>query len=485
MSTPGPDPAPPPPAAAAARRRSLAFHPDFRRLWTGDALGQLGAQLTGLALPVFAVQHLGANEWQMGALGAAETAAFLVIGLPAGAWIDRMRKRRVLITADLVRAVVLATVVALALTGHASMGVLYGAALVLSCASVFFDIAHQSYVPALVGLEHVVEGNSKLQATQSVAMVAAPAIGGALLRVISAPLLIVVNVVTYVVSAFAVGRIRHVEDLPARGEHPPLRAAIAEGLRFVVRQPLLRRIVACTGLGNLFHAVGEALVVLYALRHLGLDPAGLGLVFSAGAVGGLLGALLADRLARWVGEGRIIPVSALFFAPAYALTPLASPLSDLGIPPEVPLVAGGALLSFWVVVYNVAQVSFRQRLCPPTLLGRMNASVRFVVWGSMPLGALLGGWLGSTVGVLPTLWFAVAGVTLAAVPVLASPLLGMRELPGADTAAAAAPSMPTAPPVPAAPSMPAAPSEPAAPSVSSAQSIPTEPSRLPGPPPGA
>lgn len=426
-----PTPPPPGPTPVDSPRRSLVHHPDFRRLWTGDAFGQLGAQLTGLALPVLAVQQLDATEWQMGVLGAAETAAFLVIGLPAGAWIDRMRKRRVLITADLLRALVLAAVVALALLGHASMLVLCVAALALSCATVFFDIAHQSYVPGLVGLDHVVEGNSKLQATQSVAMVAAPAIGGALLRVVSPPTLIAVNVGTYLVSAFAVGRIRHVEDLPAPGEHPPLRAAIAEGLRFVVQQPLLRRIVACTGLGNMFHASGEALVVLYALRHLGLDAAALGLVFSAGAVGGLLGALLADRLARWVGEGRIIPLSALFFAPAYALTPLASPLRDLGVPPELPLVAGGALLSFGVVVYNVAQVSFRQRLCPPALLGRMNASVRFVVWGTMPLGALVGGWLGSTVGVLPTLWFSVAGVTLAALPVLASPLRGMRELPGA------------------------------------------------------
>lgn len=473
MTTPGAAPGPSGPASAspaqaAPRQRSLAHHPDFRRLWTGDALGQLGAQLTGLALPVLAVQQLEATEWQMGALGAAETAAFLVIGLPAGAWIDRMRKRRVLVGADLVRAVVLAAVVALALTGHGSMGLLYGAALVVGCASVFFDVAHQSYVPALVGLDHVVEGNSKLQATQSVAMVVAPALGGALLRVVSAPLLVVVNVVTYLVSAVAVGRIRHVEDLPAPGDHPPLRAAIAEGLRFVVRQPLLRRIVACTGLGNLFHAAGEALVVLYALRHLGIDAAGLGLVFSAGAVGGLLGALLADRLSRWIGEGRIIPVSALFFALAYALTPLASPLRDLGVPPEVPLVAGGALLSFGVVVYNVAQVSFRQRLCPPTLLGRMNASVRFVVWGSMPLGALVGGWLGGSVGVLPTLWFSVAGVTLAALPVLASPLLGMRELPGTEPPG-------TEPPVAEPPVAAAAPELPRA----------ADPSRPAGAPPGS
>ncbi|MCL3859882.1 MFS transporter [Actinotalea sp. K2] len=413
---------------SVTRRRSLVHHRNFRQLWVGDALGQFGAQLTGLALPVFAVTHLDATAWQMGVLNAAETAAFLVIGLPAGAWVDRMRKRRTLIVADLVRAAVLTVVVVAALTGHASMPLLYVAGLLISAGTVFFDVAHQSYVPGLVGLDRIVEGNSKLQATHSVAMVAAPAVGGALLRVISAPALIAVTVVTYLLSAAAVGRIDKPETLPRREDRRPLRTEIAEGLQFVVRQPLLRRIVACTSIGNLFNAVASALTVIFALRVLGLDEAGLGLVFSASAIGGLVGAVSADRAARWVGEGRIIVLSALAMGPAFTLSPLALPLADLGVPPEVPLVAGGALFSFAVVVYNVAQVSFRQRLCPPALLGRMNASVRFIVWGTVPLGGLLGGLLGTQLGIVPTLWVAAAGTALAALPVLLSPLRTMRDL---------------------------------------------------------
>lgn len=429
MTSPAPtDPSPGAVAPAPPAHRSLARHPDFRRLWVGDALGQLGAQLTVIALPVLAVRDLGASEWQMGLLTAAETAAFLVIGLPTGAWVDRMRKRRVLVVADLVRAATLAVVVALALTGHATMATLYAGALVISAATVFFDVAHQSYVPGLVGLAHVGEGNAKLQATQSVAQVAAPAVGGALLRVVAAPVLIAVNAVTYLASAVAVGRIRQVETLPAAEHRRPLREEIAEGLRFVLRQPLLRRIVACTALGNLFGAVSGSLLVLYALRDLGLDEAAFGTVLSASAVGGLLGAIASDRLVRWVGEGRVIPLAALAFAPATALTPLAA---TLPLPPQVVLVAAGGLLSFAVVVYNVAQVSFRQRVCPPPLLGRMNASVRFIVWGTSPLGGLLGGWLGHTWGVLPALWVGAAGAVVAALPVLLSPLLRMRELPGA------------------------------------------------------
>jgi MFS family permease len=416
----------------ADHRRSLARHPDFRRLWTGDALGQLGFQLTGIALPVLAVRDLGATEWQMGLLTAAETAAFLVIGLPTGAWVDRMRKRRVLIRADLVRAATLAVVVALALTGHASMAVLYAGALVLSVATVFFDVAHQSYVPGLVGLAHIGEGNAKLQATQSVAGVAGPALGGALLRVLAAPALLAVNAVAYLVSAFALSRIRQVEQLPPAADRRPLRAEMAEGLRFVLRQPLLRRIVACTAIGNLCTAAAGAVTVIYALRVLGLDATAYGTVLSAAAVGGLLGALASDRLVRLVGEGRVIPLAALAFAPGAALTPLAVVLP---FPPQVTLIAGGVLLSGAVVTYNVAQVSFRQRICPPPLLGRMNASVRFIVWGTAPLGGLLGGWLGHTWGALPTLWVGVAGSVVAALPVLLSPLLRMRDLPGAPAPA--------------------------------------------------
>lgn len=408
--------------------RSLIHHPDFRRLWTGDALGQLGAQLTALVLPIFAVQQLAATEWEMGVLNAAEHAAFLVIGLPAGAWVDRMRKRRVLIVADLVRAAVLAAVVVTAATGHATVPLLIVAALVISVATVFFDVSHQSYIPGLVGLDHLVEGNSKLQATASIAQVVGPALGGLLLRVIAAPALIAVTVVTYLVSAFAVGRIRQQETPPHPDTRRPLRVEIAEGLRFVVHEPYLRRIVACTSLANFANAVGGAVLVIYVLRTLDLGTAAYGAILSASAIGGLVGAVVAGRLAQWIGEGRIIPLSALVTAPAVALTPLAA----TGIVPAWPLlVAGGASFGFAVIVYNVAQVSFRQRVCPPPLLGRMNASVRFIVWGSMPIGGLLGGWLGTSLGVVPTLWVSVGITALAALPVVFSPLLRMRDLPGA------------------------------------------------------
>jgi predicted MFS family arabinose efflux permease len=270
----------------------------------------------------------------------------------------------------------------------------------------------------------LVDGNGKLEASRAVAQVAGPGATGVLLRVLGAPLLIAVDAVSYLVSALFIGRIGAPDVVPDRASRRPLRTEIGEGLAFVVRHPLLRRIVACTGTGNLFGSITSTLLVLFAIRELGLSESTLGLALSAGAVGGLLGAATAARFARRLGEGRAIPLSAAVLVPFAALTPLA----DLGAP-VVLLVVSMFGFSWSVVVYNVTQVSFRQRLCPPGLLGRMNASVRFIVFGTMPLGGLLGGVLGTWLGVVPALWVGVAGTALACLPVVLSPLLTMGDLP--------------------------------------------------------
>jgi MFS family permease len=404
--------------------RSLLRHRDFRQLWAAETVSQVGTQVTMLALPVIAVTLLAATPLQMGVLTALETAAFLLVGLPAGAWVDRWRRKRVLVTADLVRAAVLATLPVAYLTDLLSLGQLFVVAAVTGTATVFFDVAYQSYLPALVDPDQLVDGNGKLEASRAVAHVAGPGVTGVLLRVLGAPLLIVVDAVSFLLSALLIGRIRTPDSVPDRAARRPLRTEIGEGLSFVVRHPLLRRIVACTGTANLFGAMANALLVLYVIRILGLSEATLGLVFSLGALGGLLGAATAARVARLVGEGRSIPLSAVVFAAAGAFVPLAAAGA-----PVVLLTTGWFVLSWSTVVYNVTQVSFRQRLCPPGLLGRMNASVRFIVYGGMPLGGLLGGVLGSWLGVLPALWIATAGGFAACLPVLLSPLLTMRDLP--------------------------------------------------------
>ncbi|WP_448627470.1 MFS transporter [Geodermatophilus sp. URMC 64] len=402
----------------------LWAHRDFRQLWAAETVSQLGTQITLLALPVLAVTLLHATPLEMGVLTALETAAFLVIGLPAGAWVDRWRRKRVLVANDLVRAVALATLPLAYVLDVLTLWQLFVVAAVTGTATVFFDVAYQSYLPTLVDPDQIVDGNGKLESSRAVAQVAGPGITGVLLRVLGAPVLIAFDALSFLISALFIGRIRHVDTVPDRATRRSLRAEIAEGLGFVVRHPLLRRIVACTGTANFASAMSGALLVLYALRELGLSESTVGIVFAAGSVGGLVGAVTGARFARWVGEGRAIPLSSLVIMPFTALIPLAV----VGAP-AVLLVLGWFGFSWAVVAYNITQVSFRQRLCPPHLLGRMNASVRFIVYGTQPLGALIGGALGGWIGVVPTLWVSVAVGGLAALWVVASPLMGMRELP--------------------------------------------------------
>ncbi len=415
------------------RRQSLAYHFDFRQLWIGDALSQVGAQLTMLALPLYAVTQLAATELQMGYLTAAQTIAFLVVGLPAGAWIDRMVKRKVLIWADFVRALALGAVVVTALTGHGNMAILYGASLIISVATVFFDVAHLSYVPGLVGLKNVSEGNTKLQATYAIAAVAVPAIGGMLLRVIMAPVLIGVNVVTYLLSIVFLRRIKQEELLPPKESHLPLGPAIAEGLRFIVKTPMLNRLVFSSGVSVLFSTMGWSMLMLYVIKTLGLSETDVGVVLSASAVGGILGALFARKISLFVGEGRVIAIAAAASPILFVGIPLAAFLAPRGVDPMIPLIVSGFLSQITNTLFNVAQVSFRQRLCPPHLLGRMNASFRFIVWGGMPFAGLIGGWVAHEFGLVTMLWLVIVGELAAAMPLVFSNFMTTRDLPDNGT----------------------------------------------------
>ncbi len=406
-------------------RGGLLRQHDFRQLFLGDSVSQVGTQMTVLALPVLAVQVLDATAFEMGLLATFEFLAFLVIGLPAGAWVDRWRKQRVLVANDLVRAVAIGTLPLAWLLDVLTLGQLLVVALLIGVCTVFFDVAYQSYLPDLVEPDQIAEGNAKLQAAQSVAMAGGPALAGGAIKLVGAPLTLGLDALSFVGSALLIRRIRHVDTPPPRHERRPLLDEIREGLSFVLHHPLLLRITACTSLSNLFSSMTGALLVLYALRDLDLGAGRLGVAMGLGSVGGLLGALSTTRVTGIVGEGRAIPLAALLFLPAGLPLPLAGTV----IEPMVAVTASSFLTSFAVVLYNVTQVSFRQRLCPRPLLGRMNASIRFVVWGTMPVGGFLGGVLGTAVGVREVFWLALGGTAVAVLPVVLSPLIGMRDLP--------------------------------------------------------
>ncbi len=398
----------------------------------GDTVSVFGFQLVGLAIPVLAVQVLQAGEFEMGVLNTVEMLAFLLIGLPAGAWVDRMRKKQIIVWGDITRALLLLTIPLAWATDLLSMWQLYVVGFTVGCITVFFDVANQSYLPQIIAGDRLSEGNSKLGASQQTAGVVGPAMASGLIKLIGAPWTIAVTAVCMGLSSLFVSRVRHVEAKPDKAERRPLVTEIAEGLGFVRHNPLLVRIVMCTGISNFSGNIVQTLFILFALRDLDLDEGAIGFIFSAAAIGGLLGALTARKFAVLVGEGRAIPLSAILFATCSITTPLAAYLAPLPT-----LIIGGFLSSWAVVVYNIVQVSFRQRLCPKPLLGRMNASIRFLVWGPIPVGAFLAGILGSVYGVLPTMWIGVAGCFLSALPVVFSPLMGMRDLPaGLDALAA-------------------------------------------------
>ncbi len=403
----------------------------FRRLWIGETTSQFGSQFALLAIPVIAVELLAATELQVGLLTAAETAAFLVIGLPAGAWIDRLLKRRVMMAADLVRAAALAVVPVLWAVGALSFGPVVLVAVVVGIATVFFDVSYQSYVPVLVPRERIGDANSRLESTVQIARIAGPAAAGGLLAIVAAPLVLIGTAATYLASLAALSGIRDTETLPPRSDRRPLRQEIAEGLRFVVRERLLFRIVLCTGVGNLFATIATTMLPVLVLRELDLSPAVFGAAIAVGAVGGVAGAAGAARLGRRIGEGTVIPVSAIALGAAMLLLPLMAVLPGAAVP---LLATSQLLMGVAVLVYNVTQVSFRQRICPPRLLGRMNASIRFLVWGVMPIGALVSGALSTLWGVGPTVLVGAVGTLLSAGFVVFSPLRGLRRLPGDATA---------------------------------------------------
>ena len=385
-----------------------------------------GSEVTVLALPLAAVLVLHASTFQVGLLTTVEYAAFLVIGLPAGAWVDRARRRPVMIGADLLRAAAAASVPVAYAFGLLTLAQLYIVALVQGVGTVFFDVAYMSYLPGLVGRDHLVESNAKLQVSQSLAQVSGPTVSGLIVSLISAPAAFVVDAASFLVSVGSLVSIREGDELQGDARaarlRRRLRADIGEGLRFVVGDPVLRMIAGATSTANLFGAAFAAVCVVFLVRQVGLGAGTIGILTSAAAVGGVLGAFSATWLRRRIGSARVIWVSLAATAPFALLVPLTSP------GPGLLFYAVGVLVTgFGVVVYNVNQASFRQLMCPPRLLGRMNATMRFIVWGTLPLGGFLGGTLGGWLGDRDALWVAAAGTALAPLWLLASPVRAGRE----------------------------------------------------------
>jgi MFS family permease len=401
------------------------------KLWTGQTISQFGDEITLLAIPLLAINILGAGALEMGILGVVRFLPWILFTLPAGVWVDRMRRRPILIGADIARAALLASIPIAFLGDWLTLVQVYVVAFLAGTFEVFFDIAYQSYLPSIVERDELVEGNSKLELSRAGSQVAGPTVAGFLIQGIGAPFAIALDALSYLGAALFVGLIRRPESGPiphdpAEGKRPSMWHEARAGVGYVVSNRYLRSIAACTGTANLFSNISGAVLILYLVNEdaLHLTPGTIGIIFALGNLGVILGALTGGRLAKAIGIGPTIIASAAMAGIATYAVPLA-PQDD----PFWVLVVGGLVLGFGVVVYNVNQVGLRQAITPDRMLGRMNATMRLIVWGTIPVGALIGGILGTVYGLVPVLWVSAIGASLSFLPVLFSPVRSLREIP--------------------------------------------------------
>jgi MFS family permease len=400
-------------------------HGDFMRLWSAQTISQFGTQFTVLALPLAAIVVLDASAFEVAVLGAVEWLPWLLFSLPVGAWVDRLRRRPILVLADIGRALALVSVPLAYAFDVLTIWQLYAVGFTTGVLTVFFDVAYQSYLPSLVERHQLEEGNSKLEISRSGAQLAGPGFAGALVDLVKAPVAILADALSFLVSAAFLSRIEREEQVEGRGpEKTRLVAEILEGLRYVVRDPYLRPSMVYVAVFNFFLQVMFSIFLVYAVRRLELSPVAIGVVFAIGNVGLLLGAVLAPRVSARLGIGRTLIGSAAISGIALFLVPLAPPSNPIPL-----LIAQGVIIDFSVVLYNVCAISLFQATTPDRLLGRMNASRRFVVWGVIPLGALAGGALATTIGLRETLFVGAAGASLGFLPLLLSPLRALRQVP--------------------------------------------------------
>jgi len=408
------------------RALGIARDGDFARLWAAQSTSAVGSQFTAVALPLLAALSLGASPMAFGVLAAAAGLPHLLFGLLAGAWVDRLRRRPVMIAADVARAVLLATIPVAAALGALRIELLVAVAFLVESFTVFFDIAYLTYIPSLVSRDDLVEANSRLEATASAAQVIGPALGGTLVRVLGAPLALLLDTLSYLVSATLIWRIRAQETEPQRaGAAMSLRAEIGQGLRAVWQSPVLRALALSATVLNVAGFLFLSIYVLYMTRDLGLGAESVGLVFAAGGVGALLGSLGAGPArGRW-GVGRVLLGSQILFGLFGMLVPLTVLFPDAAL----PLVVAAEFLQWvMVLVFSVNSVSLRQAITPDHLLGRVNGTMRFIVWGSRPIGSLAGGYLGSQIGLPATLVVGAFGMLVAFAPLLASPIPKLRDI---------------------------------------------------------
>jgi MFS family permease len=401
-------------------------HPDFLKLWSAETVSQFGTQISLLALPLVAIDVLHVSAFKVAALTTVEFLPFLLVSLPAGVWVDRLPRRPILVAGDLARAALLASIPIAYAMDVLTIWQLYGVGFLFGIATVFFDVAYQSYLPSLVERRQIPDGNAKLEISRSSAQLGGPGLAGLLVGWLRAPAAILFDAVSFLGSALFILSIRKTEASQAeRAPRRKMRTELREGLSYVLRHPYLKNIAACTAIFNFFGLMGYAILLVYARRKLDLSPQAIGLAFTLSNFGPLLAALTANKIFARLGVGRTIIASSILGGPMFLAIPFA-PHGHAALFVLVPAILVGGFMG---VIYNIAQVSLRQAITPERIQGRMNSVMRFIVWGAIPLGSFVGGINASLIGLKATLIVSGVGCSLAFLPVLFSPVRSVREMP--------------------------------------------------------
>lgn len=402
---------------------------NFTKFWAGQTISLFGSHITLLAIPLAAVTQLAATPLQMGIMQMAQYLPFLLFGLLVGVWVDRLPRRPVLIGADLGRAVALAAIPISAANGWLRMELLYGVAFVVGTLNLVFEAAYAAFIPAMVPPEQLAKANSRLQTSAAIAEIAGPGLAGWLAQLVTAAFAIVGDSISFLFSALFLLPLRVSEQLRATTtERRSVFHDLKQGLYLVLRNPYIRPLTLCSASANMFINMHLAIYVLYLSRTLGFTPAHVGLLYSCGSVGGLLGALTVGPITRWLGLGRAIIGESIAVGVAAITIPLVSTLG----PNSLPLLAVvHAVWGFWLPMYIVNAASLRQIVTPNAALGRVTASSRFISWGAAAIGFLVGGIVAEAIGLLPTLFVAGIGLLISSLWVILSPIRMLHAMPTA------------------------------------------------------
>jgi MFS family permease len=416
--------------ADAATRENLWRDRDFMRYWLGESMSRFGVQVTALAVPLLAVVELDATPAEAGLLNGVQFAPYLLITLLAGVWVDRVRPRLFLILTNFARAALLTLLPLLYFLDVLDMVTLCVVGFAIGVLAVLYDLSSSTYLPSLLDKDQLAAGNSRIQGSISVARIGGPGFGGLLVQFLSISATLIANAAIHLFSAIVLLTVRERQDLKPAAD-PGTRdrkilAEIATSLRFVAANPYLRVLAFRAGFNNLFFMAMQTMLPLFIIRDLGKDSGTVGLVLATGAVGSLVGATLAVRFGNRFGPGPAIVIGFGAGSFAQAIIPLASGPTVL----VMGILLGSFLLGgIGTTIGNVHLATLTQTVTPREILGRINSVIRFLTWGTMPVGALLGGWLGSVIGIRATLAVTAVGFVVSLLLVLFSPIATLKELP--------------------------------------------------------